>query len=242
MTPNQITALRVAMAFAAVALFGRSRWANLAALALTVGAIALDAVDGYLARRKKLATPFGAQLDILGDRVIENLFFTYFAVCGQVSLWVPVLFFARGMLTDFIRSLAARSGRVGFGGNSMLESWWGRALVASRASRAVYGALKCACFCYLGLQLTLATASNGSTAGRLEISRDSMDGLLLGSQILVALTVAFCLLRGLPVVWEGRRYLAAFAEGSRATLAKAKATHNPAGTRAFGIPNGVAGR
>jgi CDP-diacylglycerol--glycerol-3-phosphate 3-phosphatidyltransferase len=242
MTPNQITALRVTMAFAAVALFGHSRWANLAALALTVGAIALDAVDGYLARRKKLATPFGAQLDILGDRVIENLFFTYFAVCGQVSLWVPVLFFARGMLTDFIRSLAARSGRAGFGSNSMLKSWWGRALVASRASRAVYGALKCVCFSYLGLQLTLATASNGSTAGWLEISRDSMHVLLLGSQILVAVTVAFCLLRGLPVVWEGRRYLAAFAEGSRATLAKAKAKHNPAGARPFGIPNGLAGR
>jgi len=163
-------------------------------------------------------------------------------VCGQVSLWVPVLFFARGMLTDFIRSLAARSGRVGFGSNSMLESWWGRALVASRASRAVYGALKCACFCFLGLQLTLAAASNGSMAGRLEISRNSMDGLLLGSQILVAVTVAFCLLRGMPVVWEGRRYLAAFAGGSRATLAKAKTTHNPAGTRAFGVPSGVAGR
>src|SRR6266849_687694 len=242
MTPNQITALRVAMAFAAVALFGRSRWANLAALVLTVGAIALDAVDGYLARRKNLATPFGAQLDILGDRVIENLFFTYFAVCGQVSLWVPVLFFARGMLTDFIRSLAARSGRVGFGSNSMLESWWGRALVASRASRAVYGALKCACFCFLGLQLTLAAASNGSAAGRLEISRNSMDGLLLGSQILVVVTVVFCLLRGLPVVCEGRRYLAAFTGGSRATLAKSKTTHNPAGTRAFGVPSGDAGR
>ncbi len=242
MTPNQITALRVAMAFAAVALFGRSRWANLAALVLTVGAIALDAVDGYLARRKKLATPFGAQLDILGDRVIENLFFTYFAVCGQVSLWVPVLFFARGILTDFVRGLAARSGRVGFGSNSMLKSRWGRALVASRASRAVYGALKCACFCYLGVQLTLATASNGSTAGWLAIRPDSMHVLLLGSQILVAVTVAFCLLRGLPVVCEGRRYLAAFAGGSRAALAKAKMTHNPASTRAFGVPSGVAGR
>ncbi len=242
MTPNQITVLRVAMAFAAVALFGHSGWANLAALALTVAAIVLDAVDGYLARRKKLATPFGAQLDILGDRVIENLFFTYFAVRGQVSLWVPVLFFVRGLLTDFLRSLATRSGRVGFGSNGMLESWWGRALVASRASRAAYGALKCVCFCYLGMQLALSAAANGSTAGWLAIRSDSMKVLLLGSQILVAVTVAFCLVRGLPVVWEGRRYLAAFAEGGRTTLAKAKATHDAAGTRAFGVPSGVAGR
>ena len=219
MTPNQVTALRVVMAFAAVALFGGSTWANLAALALTVAAITLDAVDGYLARRKNLATPLGAQLDVLGDRVIENVFFTYFAVCGEVSLWVPVVFFARGALTDFIRSLAARSGKVGFGKNSMLESWWGRALVASRASRAAYGVLKCACFCYLGLQLTLARSS---AAGLMGIEREWTDAILLSSQILVWATVAFCLVRGLPVVWEGRRYFS---------------THP-----SLGVPAGVAGR
>ena len=32
-------------------------WANLAAVALTVTAIALDALDGHLARKKKMATP-----------------------------------------------------------------------------------------------------------------------------------------------------------------------------------------
>jgi len=44
-----------------------------------------------------MATPVGAQLDILGDRMIENVYFTYFAVVGMVSLWLPILFFtARG--------------------------------------------------------------------------------------------------------------------------------------------------
>src|SRR5712692_5686909 len=138
MTPNQITAARVAMAFGAVALFCRNAWADAAALALTIAAIGLDALDGHLARRRKLSTPLGAQLDILGDRVVENLFFTFFAVTGLVSLWVPVTFFARGALTDFLRGLAALTGRSGFGKNSMLETWWGRALVASRASRAAY--------------------------------------------------------------------------------------------------------
>src|SRR5580658_9137087 len=139
MTPNRVTAARVAAAFAAVALFtffGNSLVADGAAVALTIAAIALDGVDGYLARTRGLATPLGAQLDILGDRVVENLFFTLFAVSGLISLWVPVLFFVRGTLTDFLRALAARDGRSGFGRNSMLESWWGRALVASRASRA----------------------------------------------------------------------------------------------------------
>ena len=56
-TPNKVTALRVAVGFAAVSLFGRGPWANLAAVVLTVTTIALDALDGHIARRKNLATP-----------------------------------------------------------------------------------------------------------------------------------------------------------------------------------------
>src|ERR1700691_6130507 len=141
MTPNQVTATRVVAAFAAVGLFaffGNALAADIAAVALAIAAIALDGVDGYLARRRGMATPLGAQLDILGDRVVEDLFFTFFAVAGLVSLWVPVLFFVRGTLTDFLRGLASREGRTGFGQNGMQETWWGRALVASRGSRAAY--------------------------------------------------------------------------------------------------------
>lgn len=200
MTPNQITILRVAMGFAAVALFGRGLWFDVGALVLTVGAISLDAVDGYLARRRRLATPLGAQLDILGDRVVENLFFTFFAVTGLISLWVPVFFFVRGTLTDFIRSVAARAGRSGFGKNSMLETWWGRSMVASRTSRAAYGVMKCLCFCYLGAELTLLRLP----AAALTAAQTSW--LNVAAETLVGATVAFCFLRAVPVVWEGRRY------------------------------------
>jgi CDP-diacylglycerol--glycerol-3-phosphate 3-phosphatidyltransferase len=205
MTPNQVTLTRVAAAFAAVALFthlGNHVAADLAAVALTIAAIALDGVDGYLARTRGLATPLGAQLDILGDRVVENLFFTFFAVSGLISLWVPVLFFVRGTLTDFLRTLAARNGRSGFGRNSMLESWWGRTLVASRASRAAYAGLKCVCFCYLGLLLPAAHLN------ATWLNAGVRHALMLAGQLLVAATVAFCTVRAVPVIWEGRRYLA----------------------------------
>ena len=131
-TPNKVTLLRVVVGFAAVCLFGRGAWANLAAVGLTVAAIALDALDGHLARKKKMATPVGAQLDILGDRMIENVYFTYFAVVGMVSLWLPILFFARGAVTDFLRGLAMKAGHSGCGADAMLQTWWGRALVGSR--------------------------------------------------------------------------------------------------------------
>ena len=154
-TPNKVTLLRVLVGFAAVSLFGHRAWANLTAVGLTVAAIALDALDGHLAREKKMATPVGAQLDILGDRMIENVYFTYFAVVGMVSLWLPVLFFARGAATDFLRGLAMKAGHSGGGANAMLRTWWGQALVASRWSRGLYAAMKCLCFCYLGLELAL---------------------------------------------------------------------------------------
>ena len=100
-TPNRITLLRVAVGFLAVCLFGKSPCLNLLAVALTVTAIALDALDGHIARKKRMATPEGAQIDILGDRMIENMYFTYFAAVGMVSLWLPMLFFARGAATIF---------------------------------------------------------------------------------------------------------------------------------------------
>jgi CDP-diacylglycerol--glycerol-3-phosphate 3-phosphatidyltransferase len=205
MTPNQVTAARIAAAFAAVALFtffSGVLAADFAAVGLTIVAVSLDGVDGYLARTRGLATPLGAQFDILGDRVVENLFFTFFAASGLVSFWVPVLFFVRGTLTDFLRSLAARSGRSGFGRNSMLESWWGRSLVASRTSRAAYATLKCVCFCCLGLILPLphVPAAWMDAPARLWLS--------FAGETLVGATVFFCIVRAIPVVWEGRRYLA----------------------------------
>jgi CDP-diacylglycerol--glycerol-3-phosphate 3-phosphatidyltransferase len=209
MTPNQITGLRILLAFVAVALFGHGAAANAAAVLLIVGAVSLDAVDGYVARRRNLATPLGAQFDILGDRVIENLLFTYFAVAGLISLWVPVVFFVRGVFTDFVRELASRAGRTAFGAASMMQTRWGYLLVSSRASRAAYGVLKCVCFCWLGVQLTLSSAGTGAELAAL--AHALQPELLLATRMLVLTAVAFCLVRGLPVLWEGRRYLAALA-------------------------------
>ena len=205
-TPNKVTGLRVVVGFAAVSLFGRGAWANLAAVGLTVTAIALDALDGHIARKKRLASPMGAQIDILGDRMIENVYFTYFAVVGMVSLWLPVFFFARGAMTDFLRGLTSRAGHSGWGANAMLQSWWGRTLVGSRWSRGLYAAMKCLCFCYLGLELAL---TRGPVALLGEITPDARVAIRAGALVLTWATAAFCFLRGLPVLVEGWKYAAA---------------------------------
>ena len=204
MTPNKVTFLRIVAGFAAVAVFSfldQSMAADVVGIALTAIAIALDGVDGYIARVRNLGTPLGAQLDILGDRVIENLFFTFFAVTGLISVWVPVAFFARGAITDFLRGLASRSGRVGFGHDGMLTSAWSRLLVASRISRAAYATLKCVCFCYLGGLLAI------SHLGTASLAAVPLSTLVLIGKALTGCSVLCCFLRAIPVIWEGRRFL-----------------------------------
>jgi phosphatidylglycerophosphate synthase len=204
-TPNKVTLLRVAIGFLAVSAFGHGAWMNLLGVVLTVAAIALDALDGHLARAKKMATPVGAQLDILGDRMIENMFFTYFAVVGMVSVWMPILFFARGAATDFLRALAMKAGHSGWGTGAMLQSGLARALVASRWSRGLYAGLKCVCFCYLGLELAL---TRGPMALLGPVSLDVHAAIRAGAQTLAWMTGIFCVVRGLPVLIEGWKFLA----------------------------------
>ena len=205
-TPNKITLLRVALGFLAVSLFGKGPSMNLVAVALTVTAIALDALDGHIARKRRLATPEGAQIDILGDRIIENMYFTYFAVVGMVSLWLPMFFFARGAATDFLRTLALRAGHSGLGASVLLESRWAHAIVASRWSRGAYAALKCICFCYLGLELAL---TRGPVALLGPVTMDVHDAIRTGAEALAWMTAGFCLIRGLPLLLEGWKYFAA---------------------------------
>jgi CDP-diacylglycerol---glycerol-3-phosphate 3-phosphatidyltransferase len=206
-TPNQVTVARIGTAFLAVGLLsGRVHMlaVDLAAIVLTFTAMALDGVDGYLARSRGLATAFGAKFDILGDRVVENLFFTCFAASGLISLWVPVLFFARGALTDFLSGLAARSKP---GQNSTGKTLWGRRLVHSRMSRACYAALKCICFCYLGFLVSVRDLAAVGFSRWFHPTGPSWP--LMTAQAITLLTVVFCIVRAIPVVWEARRFLMA---------------------------------
>ena len=86
----------------------------------------------------------------------------------------------------------------------MLQTWWGQALVASRWSRGIYAALKCLCFCYLGLELALTRGPVALMGG---FAADAHAAIRIGAEVLTGLTAAFCLVRGLPVLVEGWRYI-----------------------------------
>jgi phosphatidylglycerophosphate synthase len=209
-TPNKVTVLRMLVAGAAIGLYetgshGSAVACGICALVLTICAVALDGVDGFLARRLRMTSVLGAQLDILGDRVIENLFLIYFAGAGQISIWVPVVFFVRGVLTDFLRGIAAsrgpsdgRAGAGEFQRNWMLVERWSARIVASRFSRGAYAALKCVCFCVLGIEWIVRHAENSFALSWGDAIHVAVSGIVFA-------TMAFCVFRALPVFWEGLR-------------------------------------
>lgn len=178
-----------------------SGWLDLLMVPLLAWAIFMDALDGWAARRYNEASEAGALFDIAGDRIVELALWTFFAIrtdaAGHplVPLWVPLVMITRTVITDLIRSVAFAQGRTPFGPKSMQRTWWARQLTASRWSRATYGGLKAVCFCALGI-LIAAQAWPGVSWLRVVV------------EALVVATVAFSVLRAIPVVWDGRRFLA----------------------------------
>ena len=228
-TPNKVTVLRMLVAGAAIGSYATGSRSSAAitfgswALALTICAVGLDGVDGYLARRLRMTSVLGAQLDILGDRIIENLFFIYFAASGQISVWVPVIFFVRGVLTDFLRGLAASHGCLNSGAsadefqrNWMLVEKWSARIVASRVSRGAYAALKCVCFCALGVEWIARHAQSSTAASWSHTTHLTVNRIVFA-------TVTFCVLRALPVFWEGLRDFRAAERGNENIAARVPA-------------------
>jgi len=204
MLPNLITLFRIVLVFVSISLFGRSFYLDVAAIILTIITLTLDYVDGLLARKLGLTTDVGAAFDIAGDRIVENVYWIYFAAIGMISFWIPIIVITRGFLIDFLRAVAFKKGKTAFGQKTMITTWWGKVLVGSRISRATYGILKCAAFCYLGMVITLR--STQAHFG-ISIGGDLLHSITVAGLWLIFAVVCLCIIRAVPVLWEGRQYL-----------------------------------
>ena len=202
MLANLITAGRVGLVFVAVGLlYTHTVWGAVTAFVLILTAIIMDWLDGFLARRTHSETPFGAVMDILGDRVVENVLWIVFAHLGLIPVWVPIVVVVRGFVTDAFRSIALSQGQTPFGEKTMITSRLGRLIVASRASRAIYAAAKVVAFCYLALYLAFLNAAPASPPAEWRASHEP--ALQLTGLGIVYFTVALCVIRALPVLQDG---------------------------------------
>jgi len=205
---NLVTLIRVALIFGIIAVWARDLhvdwwWLDVAMVPLLGWAIFMDAVDGWVARKYNETSEAGALFDIAGDRVVELVLWIFFAIRADqagvpfVPYWVPLVMVARTVGTDFVRSLAFKGGRMPFGDNTMQTSRWARELTSSRWSRALYGVLKAVAFCALA----------GAFAWDRLPASDGYALYRVGTAVLVYATVLLGVIRGIPVLWEGRAYM-----------------------------------
>lgn len=191
--PNTITLSRVLIAIITIALLWQtSDTMRIVSTVLTALVIWGDGLDGYFARKLNQCTKLGAVLDIAGDRVVEMMYWIAFAVLGWIPVWVPLLYLIRGTFVDAIRAQASDKGFTAFGEKTMMSSPVGKFLVASNFSRFTYAVCKALAFCLM----ILAQVSTFKTGILPTIAID-----------LVYASAAFCVVRGLPVIVEGKYLL-----------------------------------
>ena len=110
------------------------------ALVLTIIAFSLDGVDGWIARKFNEVSKFGALLDIMGDRIVENTYWVLFAVMGWLNILFPLIALTRGFITDTIRSAAMEKGLTPFGMQVNPVCKW---ITGSKFMRISYAVEKC---------------------------------------------------------------------------------------------------
>jgi len=192
---NFITILRTFLSFLAVGLlFAPKNSFYIAAFVLTGLIIWMDGIDGYIARKFNETSKFGAFLDILGDRIVENVYWVAFLGLGWMPVWVPLAVLTRGLITDGLRSLAFEKGFTAFGNSTMMQSKIGKFIVASNFVRFSYAVFKAVAFCLL----IFAHIPNWNYQGH--------DAVFVTAYACAYITVFLCVLRGIPVMIESRRF------------------------------------
>ena len=159
---------------------------------LLIFIVALDGVDGWVARRRNETSVFGSIFDVAIDRAVENVLWIVLADLDLVPIWVALTFIIRGTVVDSIRYAAISRGETAFG---MMRSPWGRFIVAGRFMRGFYGVIKAVTFGWIFMIQPWPAlfpdlwANWGGTA---QVIAD----------LLVYICVTLCIVRGLPVILE----------------------------------------
>jgi phosphatidylglycerophosphate synthase len=164
---------------------------------LLIAALVLDAVDGYFAKYGKVnietlrlyinheppkqkikPTPYGARLDIAGDRVVEYTMWIVFTIVNIVPLFVLLLIVLRHSFADAL--MGSR------GTSSKMKTKFAQIVYASNIGRGGINVLKAVTYCYL----ILMYVSNYPA---------------LPGYILVTALVAYIMLRGIAEIYDSMK-------------------------------------
>jgi CDP-diacylglycerol--glycerol-3-phosphate 3-phosphatidyltransferase len=151
--------------------------------------IILDAIDGWVARKRSETSLLGSVLDIAMDRTLEYLLWVVYAHLGLISISVPIIVLTRGVTVDALRSVGMKSGISAF---DQIQSPLNRFLVSSRFMRGFYGTVKATAAALLTFTIPLSRlGSNWSQP------------IYAAGLVFTWISVITCLLRGIPVLVEG---------------------------------------
>ena len=197
MTANTITLARFPLLLATLLLLYLGTPAvRLVGVGLLFVGLMLDTVDGIVARRTGQASLLGSVLDIAADRTYELALWICLADLGLVPTAIPLIVAARTSLTDGLRAVGVGQGVAPL---AQQRSALGRFLVASPWMRTSYSIAKVTTFCGLGAAFAFGGFPEGSTLGALAAPMRS------AFRTTAWLTVALCVLRGVPVIASSLR-------------------------------------
>lgn len=190
---NAITSARFILLFLLVAMayLAPPQW-QLVDPGLLLLIIVLDGLDGYVARSRGETSLFGSVYDIAVDRVVENVLWIVLADLDLVPIWVAILFITRGVLVDTIRGHGATQGKAAF---EMMQTAWGRFLVAGRFMRGFYGTIKAITFAWI-LLFQPVPALHPELWTRWSGAIEAVTAALIYTSVVI------CIVRGVPVLVE----------------------------------------
>lgn len=169
---------------------------RLAGVVLLFVGLMLDTVDGVVARKTGQTSLLGSVLDIAADRTYELVLWVCFVDLRLIPAAIPVTVLVRTTLTDALRSIGVAQGTAPF---AQHYTALGRFLVGSTWMRTGYAVSKVVTFC----GLALAQAFSAFPAGTGMSS--AVPPMLAILRVCAWITVAFCVLRGLPVIMHAVR-------------------------------------
>ena len=192
---NIITLSRIFFVFIVVGLLFCKDCPHSYQIALFLTAILMwfDGLDGFVARKFNVSSKLGALLDIMGDRIVENVFWIAFCALGWINVSIPIIVLTRGIVTDSLRTLAFEKGYTAFGATTMMQGKIAKFIVASNFCRFTYAVCKAVAFFFL-------------IAGNMPIQYQNQELILQIGIVCAIISVAFCVLRGLPVIVESKRF------------------------------------